>query len=328
MSKPSPARVQILFEHFVGDLMGTRKDVVEPILVPAIEDQEFPEMLHDAAMLMTFFKSVLTLMTEVTVSDFTFNDINKPESERLRIVLSSVINFLRFRVGKMDFPDQVNLKSELVRESGDRLYMENQDLKMRIQNLQTQRRRDESAIEEARETNLKLAEELRAFDARQHGATEELNNIKLEKQKIISKMKEVQTHLECTQRECTRIQSYIVDSPEKLQQVIDDLGETLSKERDAVEAAVRQGRALMISADSFGVVEADVTVCIKSMEECDNVLMKLEECARKVQRQEEFLHAKEMEVKEANRTDNVSKARNILLFYSGSRLTLSPYLRE
>lgn len=107
------------------------------------------------------------------------------------------------------------------------------------------------------------------------------------------------------QRECSKLEPYIVDSPEKLTQAIADMGISLSNERNSVESTERRVRALQTSADSFQIVEQDVNSCIKLMEDCDKDLLKLEDCRRKVQRYEEQVHQKEAECREVERKEEV-----------------------
>lgn len=113
-----------------------------------------------------------------------------------------------------------------------------------------------------------------------------------------------QYNIELIRRECNKLQPYIVDSPEKLHQTINDLNNTLANERAELDATERQVRALQTSADSFAIVEQDVNSCIKLMEDCENELAKEEESIRKSNRHEEILHQKEAEVREHDRKED------------------------
>lgn len=86
--------------------------------------------------------------------------------------------------------------------------------------------------------------------------------------------------------------------------MITDLQGSLTSERAAVDSAERQVRALQTSADSFAIVEQDVTSCIKLMEDCERELIKEEECTRKASRHEEIFHQKEAECRELDRKEN------------------------
>jgi len=249
------------------------------------------------------------LMESAGISDFTFDDITKPTTERLRLILSSVINMFRFKSERMPVIEGYLEKSDSITETVEKLCIENEDLARRVEELTAQRKREEPAIKGALEENRKLAEELRGLKQKETLRTMESDKVKQERSSHISALKNFRYLVETNQRECQKLQPYIVDSPEKLQQVIGDLGKTLQKEREAVDSAERQVRALKISADSFSIAEADVASCIKLMEDCEKEMIKQDEIARKVQRQQEVLQEKDTEDKELTRKEErVSRA--------------------
>ncbi|KAF8536574.1 Nuf2 family-domain-containing protein [Trichophaea hybrida] len=303
LKSPTALKVQYLFEKFVSELMGVNKDSVEPIVQAASQKQEFPDAHHEAGILMAFYCSLTQLMMECGVRNFSFNDILKPESVRLRHILSNVINFLRFRAGRMDLTEGLVSRGERTREAIERLVLENDELTRRVHDLTSQRQREEPAIERARKMNQMLTDDLRNFKKKQAAIVNGVEKVKVEKRGMVSSLQDIQYLIETNQRECNKLQPYIVDSPDQLQQVIVDLGQSLSKEREAVDIAERQARALQTSADSFDTVEVDVSVCIKLMEDCQKELFRHEEHARKLQRHQESLHQKETEVKEIERKD-------------------------
>jgi kinetochore protein Nuf2 len=302
---PMPTKVQYLFETFVLEMMGLRREVVEPIAQALSEDQQYPEVHYDSLVFLAFYRSLVQLMESAGISDFTFDDITKPTTERLRLILSSVINMFRFKSERMPVIERYLEKSDSITETVEKLCIENDDLARRLEELKAQRKREEPAIEEALEENRKLAGELRGLKQKETLRTMESDKVKQEKSSHISALKNFRYLVETNQRECQKLQPYIVDSPEKLQQVIGDLGKTLQKEREAVDNAERQARALKISADSFSIVEADVTSCIKLMEDCEKEMIKQDEIVRKVQRQQEVLQEKDTEAKELTRKEEV-----------------------
>lgn len=109
--------------------------------------------------------------------------------------------------------------------------------------------------------------------------------------------------MQILQRECERLEPYIVDSPDKLREMINEMQTSLFSERKRLDNTERQSRALQNSSDSFRIVEQDVNSCIKIMEDCDRELLKLEECQKKVQRHEEQVHQKEAECREIERKE-------------------------
>lgn len=305
LRKPSPPKIQLVFEMFADLLMGVRKDTVEPILRAATEQLEFPETQSDAHTLMAFYVSLRTLMFECGIDDFTINDLAKPDATRLTRILSYVINFTRFREERAGVIAEHFQKTELVKEKIEQLYFENDKLAQRVQALKQQRATEEPMIRKAKEAQDLVSAELRAFSKRDKTLTGERNKLKQEKETHIKTLEDRQFFITTTLQEAEKIRPYIVDSPDRLQQVITDMGTSLSQEKAAVDNAERKNRALQTSADSFAIVEQDVSSAIKVMEECEAELLKEEESTRKATRHQELLNQKQTDVREIERSELV-----------------------
>lgn len=106
-----------------------------------------------------------------------------------------------------------------------------------------------------------------------------------------------------TKVECENLRPYIMESPEKLQQAISDMNNSLAAEKSACDQMERKTRALQTSTESFTLIESDINACIKVMEDCETEAIKLEDISRKVLRQEEVLKARENEKKDLERGD-------------------------
>lgn len=305
LKKPSPPKIQLVFEMFADLLMGIRKETVEPILRAATEQLEYPETQQDAHTLMAFYVSLRTLMFECGIDDFTINDLAKPDGVRLTRILSYVINFTRFREERSGVITEHFQKSEMAKEKIEQLFFENEKLSQRVHALKQQRAKEEPMILRGKEVQDIMSEELRAFSKRDKALTNERSKLKQEKDTLIKRLEDRQYFITKTLQEAERIRPYIVDSPDRLQQVIADMGASLSQEKAAVDSAERKNRALQTSADSFAIVEQDVSSAIKVMEECEAELLKEEESTRKATRHHEILTQKQTDVREIDRNELV-----------------------
>lgn len=305
LKKPSPQKIQHVFEMFADLLMGIRKDTVEPIIRSASEQLEYPETQQDARTLMAFYVSLRTLMFECGIDDFTINDLAKPDAQRLTRILSYIINFTRFREERAGVIDEHFQKAEKAKEKIEQLYFENEELASRVQALRQQRAKEEPMIRRAKEVQKVLSEELYGFSKREKALTFDWNKLKQEKESYVKTLEERQFFITKTLQDADKIRPYIVDSPDKLQQIITDMGTSLSQEKAIVDGVERKNRALQTSADSFAIVEQDVVSAIKVMEECEAELVKEEESIRKAARHLEILTQRQTDVREVERNELV-----------------------
>ena len=324
LKKPSPQKIQLVFEMFADLLMGVRKETVGPVLNAAAQQVlEFPETQTDSHTLMAFYVSLSQLMLECGIEDFTFTDLAKPDSMRLTRILSYVINFTRFREERANIIDEHFGKAQKAKEKIEQLYFENEDLNNRLQELKMQRLKEEPMIKKAKEVLSALVADLETLRKKQETLTNDFDKLKQSKashrQTLVclfssilitclrlwlNDLQEDRQYLKVkTQQENNKIRPYIVDSPQKLQQVITDMANSLSTEKAAHDSLERKSRSLQTSADSFAIVEQDVAGCIKVMEEVEQELIKEEETSRRVSRHTEILTAKQTEVHEVERSE-------------------------
>ncbi|KAI5840730.1 Nuf2 family-domain-containing protein [Morchella snyderi] len=303
LKRPTPQKTQLVFEMFAELLMGVRRETVEPIIRSASEQLDHPETLHEPSALMAFYASLRTLLQECDIHDFTFNDLAKPDTKRLIKIFSYVINFTRFREGRAGEIGEHLAKAEKIRDAIEARAQENEELAARVEALRARRAREEPLIEGVRRDVEALTEELRGMSKREKALSAEYGRLRKDKEAYIKTLEDRAFFVTRTRQEAEKIRPYIVDSPEKLQGVIVDMGATLAAEKAEAEALERRARALQTSADSFAVVEADVMAAIKIMEECEAELVKEEESARKAARHFDVLTQKQTEVREAERSE-------------------------
>jgi len=179
LKKPSPQKIQLVFEMFADLLMGIRKETVEPVLNAAAQQVlEFPETQTDSHTLMAFYVSLSQLMLECGIEDFTFNDLAKPDSMRLTRILSYIINFTRFREERANVIDEHFGKAQKAKEKIEQLYFENEDLNNRLQELKMQRLKEEPMIKKADEVKSALLADLEVLAKRQPELINDLDGLK------------------------------------------------------------------------------------------------------------------------------------------------------
>lgn len=135
------------------------------------------------------------------------------------------------------------------------------------------------------------------------------------------------TIIEATKQESARVQSRIVQHPEKLKQAIADMTVSVSNEKNAVSQLEKKAREIQSKIEMMGVVESDVTSCVSAIGECNSEIKKYEEAMKKVQNDKENIDRKQVESKEHNLKEQVWIDLRLILalsFHLLTDITLSP----
>lgn len=222
LNKPSPMIVQRILESFADIFMGIPKDhfnSVQPSF-GVMEMLEYPDLHMDSISLITFYRTILRLMLEVGVEDFSLRDLIRPEGPRLRLILSAVINFAKFREEQLAVFEDFSRKSEQIVEERARLAQKKADLMKKIEHIKSQRAGQEDSAAKVREEVSGLIQELRDFKKEQTGLSNDLEQLKSRRNELSEKLAHSQFLLSNIKQECNKLKSRIVHSPEKLLQVM------------------------------------------------------------------------------------------------------------
>lgn len=270
----------MVFEHLGELLMNTTRDSIDPAMRAAADDvcAEFPEMVPiDTRLLMGFFVSLRRMMVECGVHDFSFNDLVRPTHERLVKIFSYTINFVRFREGQTNVIDENFNKAEGTKAQIETLYLENQDMEQRLEEMKRNRKAMEIAVKEKMKRNDELKARLLELRKGQERVAEQLERFKAEKSRSQGILEEKTEKLIRSRQESEKLRPYVLQSPAALQGVLSELSENLVRNRNQIDSLERRSRALQTSSDSFTVVYNDVQSCVKVLEEVSIELQKEEE---------------------------------------------------
>ncbi len=308
LQKPNPLSVQKIFEWFAEELLNVTRETVEPAMRAAAEDvcgADHGDVLMpaDTRCLMGFCASLRVLLAECCVRDFSFADLYRPTYERLVMILSYLINFVRFREGQGHIVDKHAQRGMLTRQRADELYAANQGLEQRLEALRTARGAAEVQVRDKMQRNDALMRRLVELQRTQKQVGTRLDEARERKKQLVDQLERRTTTRVVLRQECAKLRPYVLQSPAALQASLAELATTLATNRTHIESLERRARALQTSGDSFGVVAGDVAACIKLLDEIGGELSKEEDDNAKKTRQRDALTERGADVKEVERAE-------------------------
>ncbi|RUS27143.1 hypothetical protein BC938DRAFT_483658 [Jimgerdemannia flammicorona] len=163
-----------------------------------------------------------------------------------------------------------------------------------------QRADEEPAIKKAREFNGGMTTELRELKKRQQALAEDIEQLKKVKNAQTDKMTNNQFLTMNTKQELQKLRSQIVQNPEKLKEVINEMSISLNTEKGEAVIKERSTREMQIKFDTMNIVEQEIINCVKLMEVCETEMQKFESVRDKIISDKDTIDNKNNELKELN----------------------------
>ncbi|ESZ95364.1 Nuf2 family protein [Sclerotinia borealis F-4128] len=306
--KPNPLQIQMIFEWFAELLANTTRDTVDPAMRAASEDicQDYPDIVPaETRNLMGFYVTLRKLLSECGITDFSFQDLYKPTHDRLVKIFSYIINFVRFRESQTQVIDEHFNKAETAKVRIESLYMENQEMESRLNELKRNRKAMEVHIAEKGKRNEELGTRVKELKQSSNKVTQRLEGLTKKKKEMIVLLEgNIATTIDLRQ-ESSKLQPYVSQSPAALQASLTQLSNALNTDKSQIDAFNRRARALQTSTDTFLSVSADVVSCTKLLDEISTELAKEEDENVKVARQKDALTERGNNVREVERTEGL-----------------------
>ncbi|KAI9679347.1 MAG: kinetochore-associated Ndc80 complex subunit nuf2 [Caeruleum heppii] len=310
LQKPNPQQIQMVFEWIASLLMNATRETVEPAMRAAAEDVcgEFYDIVpSDTRNLMGFYVSLRRLLLECGIVDFSFQDLLKPTHDRLVKIFSYIINFVRFRESQTSVIDEHYNRAESTKMRIETLYMENQEMEERLAEMRRSQKAMEGQVKDKIRRNDELKTRLLELRKGQEKVAERMERVKEEKTRLAGILEDRTASTVAVKQESSKLKPYVLSSPATLQASLADLSNSLQGDKVQIDNLDRRTRALQTSADSFGVLTADVTSCIKVLEEVSHELQREDDEVVKANQIRDALSQRSENVREVNRHEQMNR---------------------
>ena len=102
LKQPNPTTFRAIVECFLSALAGLRRDCLTQPAFHGIHLLANPELHEESLVELTTLKASLALIRQAHVADVSIGDLTAPTARRVRLILSALINLVRWREDKMD----------------------------------------------------------------------------------------------------------------------------------------------------------------------------------------------------------------------------------
>ncbi|KAK9864138.1 hypothetical protein WJX84_002045 [Apatococcus fuscideae] len=283
VAKPTADLVRPIYETLVTNLTGlSREDLQQPVLA-ATDVLEFPELHEESIPAFAFSSSLARLVTAVGIKDFTLReDLWKPEGPRLRRILSGIINFAKFREEKLGPYLELQEQLEAIFDGQQRLGAQHAQQAAELQALQKTRSDEEPEVAMLEADAAKAYSHNQQLNKQQVALSNEVKALRNQIASISEQSGEERLKLLDARQEADRLSGLIVESPEKLQQMVEEVAAAVERERSLISDADRRSRDCSSRADAVAKVERDLGKVTKQLQELEEQVGRKKEVSRRV----------------------------------------------
>ncbi|EPX70799.1 spindle pole body protein Nuf2 [Schizosaccharomyces octosporus yFS286] len=276
LAQPTSQAVISLCEEFLDMFMGLTSQDLEDKANSLQDTIENFEILRESLRFMFFYKMASQFMQSICVDDFSIQDLIKPTTNRLKRILSGVINFAKLREQQLLLFEPDIQKRESLIENYSLLNTQRQTLEQEVLLSQEKRGQNQVIIKQNEERNDQLYQNLLEIKRICSQTKAEYDQIKQEALELKVKHLELETLISNTLQETEQLQSSIVHSPEKLQIRILDMSDRVQLDRTQQFELDKKSKYLQSKLNELTLTETDLSACVKILEECLVEVDKLE----------------------------------------------------
>ncbi|CUM51588.1 unnamed protein product [Debaryomyces tyrocola] len=330
VSRPTSQYIKTLLEQFLDSFMGLSADNINGMVrnvnrndlsMTKTQDaqmEEEPENgesrieddddITSSVRLILLHRGAYEFFLICGVNDFTLMDIMRPEPQRIRRILSAVVNYARFReensveCEKLVSISEGNLeKLKGVQNENSRLSNQINDLKYKIEANETDEGNKKATLKQINTYNSKLENELKKLKKNQEILTLEHSKYKDEKRRLIEKLEDHNYLIMESNKELDKLKSYLLSNPEIVTKIIEDLKTNLSEYQINLADLESKNKNMTISIESFQLVEQELKNLFRILEEVLNDLTKEETSLDKLNKYQEFKEQQNLTLNDLNR---------------------------
>lgn len=321
VSRPSSQYIRTLFEQLLDTFMGFSPEYCVATTKALVtqsadnnsrdaekqgidEEDEIGDDIGDTMHTLVLFRAAYTMLQTCGVHDFTLMDLMRPEPQRIRRILSAVINYARFREEHLRECEPLVRICEGNMEEVRKVEDENDRLANEIDRLRGKLHEDEeeqpengaghkrSTLPQLKNFNAMLEVELKRLQRSQESLKQEHTQYKERKMRLLEKLEDQHYVIGESTLELEKFKSYSSADPSLLKKIIDDLKSNLQESEERFRALEVSFRNKTKTIDSIQSVEDELRNLIKIVQEIMNDLRKLEDARENMRKQNDDLENK------------------------------------
>jgi len=261
-------QVRVIFEKLTEVCTGTSIDELSQPVFQGLQVISNPELYLESIPIINNFRMCQKLLETCGIHDFSLNDFSlAPNAKRLRKQLSGVINFAKFREERINLLAELTGERDKSQDALNRIRIKGEDLESKLLQLRKQTEEESKVIQKIEAENHELAANLKGLNERQAESREEIAFLKTENNELKDSITAKTLKLEELESMKSKLQSQIVNSPERFRKQITDTEQALQEEQAEIKTAEKKIRELTAWIENIETIQAEVNPAAEAIQE-------------------------------------------------------------
>ncbi|AOA61213.1 Kinetochore-associated Ndc80 complex component [Komagataella phaffii CBS 7435] len=284
IGRPTREYVQTLLEQVADQYLGISSQVIYKIKENNKENNSVHVVIYLQRIMYQFLKVC-------GIDDFNIMDIMKPDSNRVLVILSGIVNFARFREEHLiDCESFLNTSEQMVKEYKN-LEQSNEKMKENIEQL----KQGDNDIDKINKENKDIENKLKSLISKQEELTQQRLAYKEERINLIEKLRENDELIGNLRQFNLQLQEESSTSIKTRNQA---LQEQLNQEQTVLSGLELKSRNLSVSIESFSLLNVEVENYLKLMRDVEAEVNKQELLMEKLGKHGEALETDQLKSNE------------------------------
>ncbi|KAG0348081.1 kinetochore-associated Ndc80 complex subunit nuf2 [Podila humilis] len=217
------------------------------------------------------------IMSGVGISDFTSRDLMKPEADRVRRVLSAVINFIKYReVNQSTFWQEIERLEEGSAEAAG-ILTEGKKIAEELALIERRRLEQEPKIEQVKKMNEQLATKVGEHKKFEVELTRSKSEVASERAQIAEQLRDLNAVVERFRQELDALRAQRVEIPENLENDLDNIPQSNQLLIQKVDQLRKQVQARFAAVERIESIPKDLRQALEMTRDTAQTQAKLQE---------------------------------------------------
>ncbi|ETW03007.1 hypothetical protein H310_05443 [Aphanomyces invadans] len=270
-----PAAVRRFFEAFFDVILDISKDDLTQPALSGLSVLPHPNLHEDSIPELAFFRTSKKLLEACGVTDFTWQDIQKPKLKRLRYLLSAIINFSKFKEERKLHFDKYLKTTETLLRAKQQKEDENATLRRQLEELKAKQAAEAPALQAVIDECSVMEAEINVLNTRQSLLHPEVKALKAQVAKLNDELQSLNFDIVEGKKTIRSMESKVVNSPARQRSEIASLAQQVDVAKEEVNAL--DGRSAELD-----VIHSTVSRAVRDMEKVIELLESIEADMAKV----------------------------------------------